>query len=55
MNFLNTKFLCNFLLEYNSKVLENYDYLKGKGIEISPGTTEMIDYYAARKRVGGSQ
>ena len=34
---------------------ENYDYLKGKGIEISPGTTEMIDYYAARKSAGGSQ
>ena len=32
---------------------ENYDYIKGKGFEICPGTREMIDYYAARHSAGG--
>ena len=25
---------------------ENYDYIKGKGFEVYPGTREMIDFYA---------
>ena len=35
-----------------SVLLENYDYLKGKGIEVCPGTIEMIDYYAAKHSAG---
>ena len=38
-----------------SVLQENYDYLKGKGIEISPGTKEMIDYYADIKSTGGAR
>ena len=34
---------------------ENYDYIKGKGFEIYPGTREMIDYYAARQSAGGTR
>ena len=34
---------------------ENYDYLKGKGIEVCPGTIEMIEYYAARQSAGGAR
>jgi nicotinate-nucleotide adenylyltransferase len=34
---------------------ENYEYLTKHGIEISPGTREMTDYYKKLVTAGGEQ